>query len=117
MVKKGALLLLVMLLSIPGCGSRKGKKSEPKTKKTAFSRLNMPLAGDEFELADGSVRSFFDEDVNEFAKFAQDNDSSFGWINQDEKGLKTVYFNFDEHSVRQDQQERLAANANQVKSL
>ncbi len=78
-MKKGIILTLVMLISLPGCGRKRSKKkSEPKKSAMAekvdiFSSVNIPLAHDvsneeatDVALDDTDVRSFFDEQIGEF---------------------------------------------------
>ncbi len=78
-MKKGIILTLIMLISLPGCGRKRSKKkSEPKKSAMAekvdiFSSVNIPLAHDalneevtDVALDDTDVRSFFDEQIGEF---------------------------------------------------
>ena len=119
MVKRGALLLLVMLISIPGCGGRKGKSEPKKTRKMAhsdaFSRVNMPLASDEIELADDTVRSYFDKDMQEFVTFTEEGDDFDLYGFQDDADMRTVYFDFDKYAVRPDQKTAVEADVTYVK--
>ena len=75
-MKKGIILTLVMLISLPGCGWRKKSKKKSESKKFAmvenvdvFSSVNIPLAHNvsNAEVTDDvDVRSFFDEAIGEF---------------------------------------------------
>ena len=79
-MKKGIILTLVMLISLPGCGWRKKSKKKSESKKFAmvekvdvFSSVNIPLAHNasneeaiDVALYDDDVRSFFDEEIGEF---------------------------------------------------
>ncbi len=123
MVRKSDLLLLVMaiVVAVPGCGGKKNAK--PKSNKTAFSRVNMPLA-DDVALADESIRSFFDEGMQEFVAFTQNGDdfeliqdnATFSWLDE-EQDLKNVYFDYDKNKVRKDQEDKLTQNVDRIKEL
>lgn len=139
MVKKELTFLIVFLLSLPACcgWSKKSKSECPKTKKMAqrtdlFSQVNIPLAEDTIlEADDASVRSFFDDDMQDFMTFAQDADDfeldqagergadEYSWLNEEEqkKKLKTAYFDFDRHNVRSDERKKAKENADKVKKL
>jgi outer membrane protein OmpA-like peptidoglycan-associated protein len=113
MMKK-SLLMLVLVLSLPSCG-KKSKKSDnlKNSKKMAFSNVNMPLAdGDDVANADESVRSLFERDMDQFVAFADDADN-YSLMNEGDvaKGLEVVYFDFDKHSVRADQEVKVKHNA------
>jgi len=78
-MKKGIILTLVMLISLPGCGCRKKSKKKNESQKSAmaekidvFSSVNIPLADDGLNeevtdvALDDDVRSFFDVEMSEF---------------------------------------------------
>ncbi len=124
-MKKQCALGLVLLLSIAGCGGSKKKKSEEakSTKTEVFSEVDIPVAGDEV------MRSFFDDEVNEFAYIDEEptsaqaidiaqayDNASLSWeevaIQQD---FKTIYFDFDSDHIRADQETSFAHNAELIK--
>ena len=93
-MKKGIILTLVMLISLPGCGWRKKSKKKDESQKSAmaekidvFSSVDIPLAQDvsneevtNVALDDTDVRSFFDAEIGEFESeedlsIAMDNDA------------------------------------------
>ncbi len=130
MMKKGCLLTVVFLLSLPGCIDRKKKAEKPKKtmkKVDVFSSVNIPLAEDNQlqDDEDNPVLSFFDEEIEEFSTIdndlniavavetgQQDNNDignpseEFSWVEaaQEEDELKIVYFDFDGYDVRSDQE-------------
>ncbi len=124
-MKNGCYFLLVLLISAPGCWGRKEKATPVKTVKnsTVNSEINIPMAGD-------NVKSFFDEDVEEFVlldsqgiadqksedqKLATDD---FSWVQETTaNGFKTVYFDFDKYGVRDDQQVSVESDIELVKQL
>jgi peptidoglycan-associated lipoprotein len=135
-IKNGCALLLVMLLSISGCGKR--KQVEKNTQKTkAPSEIAMPITQSD------EVKSVFDDDLAEFALIdeAQTADNSkvthaenclpdqeneedlvneFSWIEDEEKrneSLKTVYFDFDKYAIKADQEEVVSHNTKTIKEI
>lgn len=116
-MKKGTLLLLALLIAVPGC--RKKSSAHSKKKSDVYSQVDIPLSGgDDFTVADESVRSFFEADVDEFqddfvafapqdagmAVDAQHDKQDFAWVQENDGSLKAVYFDFDRYSVRADQE-------------
>jgi len=122
-MKKQYALGLVLLLSVAGCGSWRKKKSEEakSTKTEVFSEVDIPVAGDDV------MRSFFDEDVNEFTyieepvsaqaiDIAQVDDSRLSWEEvAAQQDFKTIYFDFDSDRVRADQEASLAYDIELIK--
>lgn len=106
---------LILLVSIAGCGGRKKAQTQTKTpQKEVFSEVDIPVAGD-------SVRSFFDEDVQEFT-YAPDqidliDSSDLTWqeLSSQAQEFKTVYFDFDSDRIRADQEQSLAYDIELVK--
>lgn len=124
-MKKGCVLLLVMLLSVSGC--RKQKKPAEKCLATndKEATIAMPTGQGPKEL-----QSVFDDDIAEFAlvdeaaadaktptseatakaeEAVADEDvtNEFSWIDDEDKreqSLKTVYFDFDKYAIKQDQE-------------
>ena len=126
-MKQGCFFLLVLLISAPGCwgGKKQRVETKPKDSTEVFSEINIPVAGD-------SVKSFFDEDIEEFAVIdnpeaavetvAQDQkievSDDFSWVeeaNADE--FKTVYFGFDRYEVGRDQENAIERDIELVKNL
>jgi outer membrane protein OmpA-like peptidoglycan-associated protein len=113
-MKKSGFFLLVLLISAPGCGGKKQKVEDKPKNSEVFTEVNIPVAGDD-------VKSFFDEDIEEFvlidnagtdvqkvaAKDEQPLDD-FSWVEEAaDNEFKTVYFGFDRHDVAQDQQDAI----------
>ncbi len=79
-MKKGIILTLAMLISLPGCGLRKKSKEKNEPQKSTmaekvdvFSSVDIPLAHDvsneeitDVALDETDVRSFFDAEIGEF---------------------------------------------------
>ena len=137
-MKKGFMLLIVFLFSLPGCWGRCKKSDSKKTKKMAqrtdvFSRVDIPLAEDSLlEADDASVRSFYDDDMQDFMTFAHEaddfeleqagtqgrGDNEYSWLSEQgetQKELETAYFGFDHYSVRKDERDKAKRNARKVK--
>lgn len=133
-IKKGSALLLVMLLSVAGCGKRK-KCVQPCEPTKEVSELSMPVAA-----ATEEVKSAFDEDISEFAlvdempnavqkeskpdvklpeePMEEDLTNEFSWIDEEEnrdESLKTVYFDFDKYAIRPDQESAVCQNVEVLK--
>lgn len=102
-MNKNYVFLLVLLMSVAGCG-KKNKKAEVKDSNVA-SNVDIPVADD-------GIRSFFAEDVNEFA-LAEEAKGEFD-PEQGQK-FKTVYFEFDRNDIKEDQQEVASYNVEQIK--
>ncbi len=135
-IKKGSVLLLVMLLSIAGCGKKKKYAEKPKAN-SKESTVSMPLTQDKKELS-----SVFDDDIAEFALLDETTDAEckkqvpvaihdgnatdedmgdeFTWIDEaDETGkdLKTVYFDFDKYAIKHDQETTVAHDIEVLKQI
>jgi outer membrane protein OmpA-like peptidoglycan-associated protein len=133
--RNGCYLLLVLLISAPGCGgdSKKVKTQKIAKKDTAvFSEINIPVAGD-------NVKSFFDEDLEEFVLIDQENSTAdkkiaqesknsaiphepalddFSWVEEaNTNEFKTVYFEFDRYELKQDQTTAVERDVELVKKL
>lgn len=122
MIKKQFALFLFGIAFLSGCGKRKDKNMRM-AKGDSFSQVDIPLAGDQVATADDSVRSFFDSDIKEFVAMDGENSSEagsvndFAWVDANEKDstFKTVYFDFDKHTVRTDQQESVKYDVGQAR--
>lgn len=109
-------LLLSVLVGVSGCGKKGVKSTAKNNKKVAWN--------DAVPVADDGVRSFFDDDINEFAladdgtkTLAQNDAKDFAWASaQSENGLKPVYFDFDRFAIRPDQEEVVGSDVKQVRS-
>ena len=124
MEKKGFLLGILALLSLPACWKKNEKTKKPK--KMAQNKVDIPLADD-------SIRSFFDDDLGEFALVEDDvikeeelidqvaqnkNIDDFAWVQADQKeDTKVIYFDFDKHIVRADQKESVEYDIERVKEV
>lgn len=67
-MKKNFALLVGLLLVVPGCSWKKwGKNKDEKINEETFNQVDFPLTEEEeFEVADDTVRSFFDQEDEEF---------------------------------------------------
>ncbi len=124
------LLLISLLVALPGCWDkdRGAKKTQPKpkmSKKMAqgdeFSDVSMPLADADMDIADDSLKSFFDDMDEEFVAFndeAPEGTNGYKqWRDAEGKELETVYFEFGKHHVDEEQNEKVALNAEQAKKI
>ncbi len=119
-------LLCLTIIALPGCGQKKKQTTPIKTiKRNDASLTDIPLADDD-------IRSFFDDDINDFALLEDedinenktvasnssdlDETDEFAWINETEqKNSKVVYFDFDRYALRDDQKEVVAQDIAFVK--
>jgi outer membrane protein OmpA-like peptidoglycan-associated protein len=118
-MKKGCVLLLIMLLSVSGCKQKKKAADKSISATDKGATVSMPVAP-------GSKELVFDDDLAEFAlvddtaqnvknsvttvatadpKEAEEADE-FSWIDDEDQrqGLKTVYFDFDKYAIKKDQE-------------
>lgn len=130
-MKKGCVLLLVMLLSVAGCGKKK-KATDKTISSNKGAAVSMPAGQDSKELV-------FDNDIAEFALVddtiqtekpavstvakadakltEEDVTDEFSWIDDEERqGIKTVYFEFDQYAIKQDQEVAVEQDAKAIKS-
>ncbi len=129
--KKSLLAGIALLSLLPGCGGRKKDKTMDENKKVAQRMVNIPLAENEImaesdiALEEETLRSFFEDDLQEFVAAIDDKDggkqaarsnadrlttdadnSEFAWVQGDDQAagaFKTVFFDFDRSTVRPDQ--------------
>lgn len=137
-IKRRILPVLIVMIGFSGCGGKKKPVVDKNKKHT--SRVDMPLAEKATARLedDETVRSFFDQDMDEFVSLAQqegdidlslpeavdaeskaEKKDDFSWVessNQDGQ-FNLVYFNFNDHFVRQDQEERVIQNIEQAKHV
>lgn len=128
-MKRLYILSLAMILVLSGCVQKK-KKTGPGVKKAKREKLAMV----DIPIADDAVRSFFDEEIGEFAVLddidanqakAASNDSlisqrdedEFAWVEEEAKDFDIVYFDFDKYDIRSDQKDGLKDNINRAKKL
>lgn len=141
-MKKNFALFVAVLMLLPGCwGRKKDTKAQKEGEKVAFHEADAFV---DIPVADEQVRSYFDDDVDQFALLEDDLDSEdlgmldditiaeieealaenveddFFWVEDiDSEGreFKTVYFDFDKHSIKADQEEYVQKNIELVKEL
>jgi len=102
-------LLLSVLVGLSGCGKKNSKNAVKNGNKVAWNDGSVPVV-------DEGVRSYFDDDINEFA-LAQNDAKEFAWAtDQSESGLNPVYFDFDRFVIRPDQEEVVGSDVKKVKS-
>lgn len=112
MKNKGSILLLVLLIGVAGCGNKKNKKAAHKSVST---NVDIPVADD-------GIRTFFDDELGEFALADTKNidtdsakDGDFAFEDMDQKQFKNVYFAFDGYNIRKDQEVAVAYDMSQIK--
>ena len=142
-MKKGCVLLVVLLIGVSGCAKRtkKGeavKETKPVTTAQA-SDVAIPMAQDQ-------SRSFFDDDLEGFELTDNQNDTAkpeaiaqakpqqavekqptkeledeFAWVEEDEKrgqnDLNIVYFDFDKYIIKQNEEEKVVSNTAAIKKM
>ncbi len=124
------------MLAAAGCGSKKQKPASLKQKNTNLAynqedtNLDIPLAQDELAMADLDVTNFFDQDIEEFISLSENDEiyeqsarldadsQELAWQNsQVEDSFPVVYFDFDRHSIKDDQKNVIAHTAEQTKKI
>ncbi len=130
-IHKGSSLLIVLLLSVSGCGWKKEKKADRiKPKKMAHESrsVDMPLAGQGDFVAGAS---YFDQDIEEFVEDRADEvadnqdmldmqNDEFAWTDDNadmEHEFRTVYFNYDRSKTNSDQSEYIDFNIAEAKKM
>lgn len=135
-MKKGCALLLVMLLSVSGCGKKKKPAGKCLSTTDKESTVAMPVNQEPKEL-----QSVFDDEIAEFALVdeapapakapaadsiakadeavaEEDLTNEFSWVDDEDKreqNLKTVYFDFDKYAIKQDQEAVVAQDIEVLK--
>jgi len=118
-VKKGFIILpVVLLVALSGCGKKRHKAEKHPKKPEISTSIDIPVAED-------GIKSFFDEDINEFALADEVKDTKtintnidvseaqaeqYAWVEDQADGFKVVLFDFDSYSIRADQEENLKFN-------
>ena len=130
-MKKSFLLLLSLVVLLPGCMGSKKEKTEKSSssKKTHMTKVDIPLGDD-------GIRSFFDEDIQEFT-LAEDNatqedtrtakedpmelvdgDQDFSWVEEttvQDGDLQVAYFEFDSAVIKPEQSKKIDENIQVIK--
>jgi len=131
MLKRFCLLWALLIVIAPGCGKKKAKtdkKNATKAEKVVQNEnkeFEIPLCKEEDEklLAQDAAENvddfaFVDKENDakvETAKIAENDDESeddYNAISENKQSFKTVFFNFDKHDIRDDQQAAVRENAN-----
>lgn len=128
--KISALLLACSLLCLPACKKKHKKNSTAAKHHTvAHNKVNFPLEYDSISHQEEleNLAGLFDNELpatHETAhqELVQNNkkNTEFDWVDdyaQDEHAFKTIYFDFDKHTVRSDQKEVAIYDAIQLKEL
>lgn len=111
-MKKFFAVMLLAPLVLGACAKKKEKKVKKADKSMCF-----PLAN-----ADAK-NSFFDEEVDGFVleegtKTVASNEQAVSWVAEtDSKGFNPIYFEFNHHGVRADQQEELEKDVKQARKI
>lgn len=130
-MKKSFILSLALLASLPGCWCcKKSCVVVEKDRDYAYQNDNeMTEAPDELYVqaddeTDGLFRSFFDQDSNEFVAQADDDeynapDEECAWApeSQPSASFKSLYFDFNKHTLKEDQEAALAQDIARVKEI
>lgn len=117
-MQKKYFCLLIILVALSGCGKKNKKANRVKQHPAKVAHVDIPVA-------DTQAKSFFDEDVNEF-NLAQNEETTpaavasaqdYTWADESDTtaGFKTVYFDFDRHAIRNDQEENVGFDVELVK--
>jgi outer membrane protein OmpA-like peptidoglycan-associated protein len=123
-MKKSLLVLSLLLLVVPGCGSWKKSKNKIEDKSLAtkngkeFVAVDIPLA-QEINVAGelDSIDSFFDESSDVTANTSNVTSSNeYAWNEEQSAELNKVYFGFDEYIIDNLQQSNIEKNAQQLKA-
>lgn len=113
-MNKKSSLLLVLLVLIPACGPKKKETvKHPVRSNDTMTQVDIPVAGEQ-------IKSFFDEDLSEYALADDAADSAdlgsprtineYAWVEQEDGAsgnLKIVYFGFNEYSIKKTQEENV----------
>jgi outer membrane protein OmpA-like peptidoglycan-associated protein len=119
LMQKKYFCLLIVLVALSGCGKKSKKADHGKKHSAKVAQVDIPVA-------DAQAKTFFDEDVNEFnlaqndandAKEVAPTTQDYAWANETDKtdSFKVVYFDFDQHNVREDQEETVNFDIDLVK--
>ena len=138
-------MLTLLVVFLGGCRkSGETAKKKPKKKVEVMEQVNIPVAGDEiksyFDETDVNLGEFvLVDDENDTKEVADSSDviakaveekeidlsdelcaEDFDWVKEielEEREFETVYFDFDKHEVKADQQEKVENNVEVAKGL
>lgn len=129
MIKKGTILfLLLLLVSLPGCGRRKKERGEygrgrTMAQKDDFKSVNIALANEEGLEVDAATQKFFMDEINQFVNL-EDSDfdlvkkDEFAWQAAGDQGqLETVYFGFNKNKIDKVERTKVERNVDKAKQL
>lgn len=123
MIKKVSALLIVLLISLPGCG-RKKRDYRTMAKTDNFDTVNLALADKNLEINE-ETKQFFDE-MDEFVRVVGDDfdlredgikQDEFAWQAAGDQQLDTVYFGFNKDKVTKEERGKVDHNINKAKKL
>jgi len=133
-MKRFMLSTLLLVLLLPGCGLRRRAENTSSTSKhDMIAQVDIPVS-------DETVRSFFDEEIGEFAVLDDitdqdpavsekvtvalhepvvnlDEEEDFSWVDEEDIVCNTydlVYFDFDRCEIRADQEDAIQVNARKI---
>ena len=113
MKNKQNLLLVLLLVSFAGCQKKNKATTKAKTSQVA-TNIDIPTAENSYFDFDEELGEFTLADNGDKANDAA-HDADFTWEDADQKRFQMVYFDFDRHSIREDQRTSVAYNAAEVK--
>lgn len=132
-MKRFMLSTFLLVLLLPGCGLRRRAENTRSTSKhDLIARVDIPVP-------DETVRSFFDEEIGEFAVLDDITDQDpavsekvtvalrepvgnleeedFSWVDEEDivcNAYDLVYFDFDRCEIRPDQEDSIQVNARKI---
>lgn len=124
MIKKVSALLIVLLISLPGCGRKKRNDYRTMAKADNFETVNLALADKNLEVNE-ETKQFFDE-MDEFVRVVGDDfdlredgikQDEFAWQAAGDQQLDTIYFGFNKDKVDKTERSKLAHNIDKTQQL
>lgn len=132
--------LLLLIVGLSGCKKSKKTLRPNKSKNNKVTQLNIPVSqGTTTVAADESISNFFDQDIEKFVSCAQeethknnttqhaqsknalpDDTKDFTWLRDavdTKQEFKTVYFDFDSQTIREDQKKIVAQDATNAQNI
>jgi outer membrane protein OmpA-like peptidoglycan-associated protein len=109
-MNKSTFLLLFAIIALPGCGGKKKQKAEmPKSTPVAQAEaIDIPVADD-------NILSFFDDNIGEFAVIEDEVTQKVADEVVPQAHFKEVYFDYDRHEIRPDQELVVEEDIAQIK--